>query len=214
VQDATAGVQEQVRAALDEARREIASDQDLRELGITHQVEGLIDSLGGKGDFQQSLGEVIAAAMKGAAKMARREVQQDPDLKKLGIADSLGSLIDGLAEDGRLQEGLQQIVQQALKSASVAAKVEIAEDGDLKKLGITADVSALLDDLGNGRLDLGEHLPKLIEKAMQGALQGAKFEVRIGGDEPSDEPSDGAPAAKRKDKDKQKPKDQPKRRTF
>ncbi|HZT55553.1 MAG TPA: M56 family metallopeptidase, partial [Burkholderiaceae bacterium] len=217
LQDTTAGVQDQVRAALDEARREIRSDADLRELGITKQVEGLIDSLGGRGDFQQSLGEVIAGAMKGAAKMAKREVQQDPDLKKLGIADSLGSLIDGLAGDRRLQEGLQQIVQQALKSAAVAAKVEIAEDGDLKKLGITADVSALLDDLGNGKLDLGGHLPKLIEKAMQGALQGAKFEVRIGDDEPDGE----QPVEKRKEKakddkakDRPKAKDQPKRRVF
>jgi beta-lactamase regulating signal transducer with metallopeptidase domain len=216
-----AGVQERVRAALDEARREIAGDKDLRELGITQQVEGLIDSLGGKGDFQQSLGEVIAGALRGAAKMAKREVQQDPDLKKLGIADSVGSLIDGLATDRRLQEGLQQIVQQALKSAAVAAKVEISEDGDLKKLGITADVSALLDDLGNGKLDLGEHLPKLIEKAMQGALQGAKLEVRFGDDETS---AEGQPAEPRKDKGKGKAKDkatdrtgandQPKRRVY
>jgi len=103
-------------------------------------------------------------------------------------------------------------VQQALKSASVAAKVEIAEDGDLKKLGITADVSALLDDLGKGKLDLGEHLPKLIEKAMQGALQGAKFEVRFGDETSGEEQPSEKP--KSKTKDRTGAKDKPKRRVF
>jgi hypothetical protein len=106
----------------------------------------------------------------------QKEIAADPDLQRLGIADGLGRLIGDLGADGDLRKGLLDLAGQAMRSALQEARVEITADPDLRELGITGEVEALLDDLEAGKLDLETRLPPLIEKAMQGALRATQRE--------------------------------------
>ncbi|MEM7203747.1 MAG: M56 family metallopeptidase, partial [Planctomycetota bacterium] len=72
---------------LAEARMEIRSDSDLRELGLTGDVEELVGSLlgDGDGDFGGALESLIGKAMSQGLAEARMEIRSDPDLRELGL---------------------------------------------------------------------------------------------------------------------------------
>jgi hypothetical protein len=182
-------VHDQVQQGLAEAKREVMNDPDLKELGITNEVGQLIDSIGGGGDFEGSLEAVIKAAMKGAGRMAVKEIRQDPVLKKLGLDDSIEKLVTGLLSDERNQEMLLNFAKQAMHSAAQEAKTEIRADKDLKRLGITGDVEALVDSMLSGKGDFDGSLQRLIEKAMKAGMQ----QAGKGGDS-DDDSEDAAPA--------------------
>ena len=78
-----------LQQGLAEARREIAQDQDLAELGIQDEVVGLLDAIGKGGNFEGALDAVIKAAMQGAGRMAVKEIRADQDLRKVGLGDGI-----------------------------------------------------------------------------------------------------------------------------
>jgi hypothetical protein len=66
-----------MRQAMGEAKREIRADADLRELGITGEVEGLIETLmRGGGDFDGQLQGLIEKAMRGASRQLQIELEE------------------------------------------------------------------------------------------------------------------------------------------
>ncbi len=161
----------QLRAALREARQELQADPDLRELGITDEVTALVDDLAAGKGMQGSLDKVIKAAMKGAGRLAVREIEADEDLRELGLTDEVGKLVTGLLENEHNQELLTGLAKQAAKAAMQKAKAEIRADADLRELGIEGDVEALVDGLlgGAGAGDFESRLERIIDKAMRKA---------------------------------------------
>ena len=68
-------IQQAMQEGLREAKTEIRNDPELKELGISRDVEGLVESiLGGKGDFEGSLTRIIEKAMATEAKKERAKV--------------------------------------------------------------------------------------------------------------------------------------------
>jgi len=181
-----------VRGALAEARKELAADRDLRELGITDDVLGLVDAIEAGRDFGGPLQKVIDQAIAGAGHMARREIEADPDLKKLGIADDVAGLVDSLLNNKDVQAGLGTLAKKAMHQALTEVRAELAADPDMKALGIDKELQAMFDGLEQGRLDL-DGLAPLIQKAIQGAMQGVH---RAGArDDPDDRDAEQAPPA-------------------
>lgn len=178
VPQAEPGVGEQLRKALAQAREELLGDADLRELGITDEVTGLLDDLAAGKGMQGSLDKVIRAAMKGAGRLAIREIESDPDLQELGLTAGIRQLVTGLLEDEHNLELLSGLARQAAASALDQAKAEIRADADLRELGIAGDVEALVDGLLSGKGDFDASLERLIETAMRRAGELAEDEVR------------------------------------
>lgn len=184
-----------MRQALAEARQEIEGDDDLRELGVTSHVVRLLDDLGDGKGIDDSLPELIKAAMHGAGKLALREIEADEDLRQLGIGKGVAHLVEGLLGDERLQEKLGDLVTGALHGALEEAHAEIHGNADLKRLGLTDDVEGLLQGVLHGHGDFDAHLQHLMQKALH-AAQSAGEPPAANDDGVGDEPP--APPAKPK----------------
>ncbi|MEO6594682.1 MAG: M56 family metallopeptidase, partial [Planctomycetota bacterium] len=78
-----------MESGLAEARAELLADKDLRQLGITEEVVDLLDNFGSGKGIDGSIDGIIKAAMKGAGKLVAKELKDDPDLKKLGLASGI-----------------------------------------------------------------------------------------------------------------------------
>lgn len=163
-----------MREGIEEARREIRKDKDLRALGLTGEVEKLLDGILGQGEVD--LGGFIGKAMQAGWKMARKEIRNDRDLQELGIADDVEKFIEGLLGDHEVQQGLQGLIHKAMRGGLRKARAEIENDPDLRRLGISGEVGGLIDGLlggGKGKGDLGGSLERIIERAMQIGLRDA-----------------------------------------
>lgn len=192
-----------IAGGLQEARAEILADDDLRELGIQDEVVELLDRIGDGKDLGGSLDSLLGAALRGAGKLAIREIHADEDLQELGIADGLGTLVEKLLDDEDTQELLSGLIRQAAGSALHEAKVEILDDSDLQELGIAEDVAGLLEGLLDGGKGgdggFAERLHGVIEKAMHGALHGqhgqlrAKVRIEVDGEDDDAKPAPEAP---------------------
>ncbi|MEO6595702.1 MAG: hypothetical protein ABIP94_13195, partial [Planctomycetota bacterium] len=112
----------------------------------------------------------VKAAMQGAGKLVARELKDDPDLKKFGLADGLGKFVTGLLENERNLEMIGDLARRAAESALKEAKFEIRHDSDLKQLGISVDVEGLLDGLFSGNGDFEASLQRIIDKAMKASM--------------------------------------------
>ena len=65
-------------SALDEAKAEIRSDKDLQKLGISKDVERLIDSvMSGQGNFEEDLSGIIEKAMEAAMEEVEGEIERE-----------------------------------------------------------------------------------------------------------------------------------------
>jgi len=170
-------IKQLLNEGLAEARREIKNDSDLKELGITDEVLGLIDDLqDGKG-IEGSLDGVIKAAMKGAGKMVIKELEDDEDLRRLGLDKGIAKLVTGFLENKGNQKLVGELARTALGSALDEAKAEIRADEDLKKLGISGDVERLIDSILSGKGNFEDDLGEVIEKAMEAAMESAEVEI-------------------------------------
>ncbi|MBK8097065.1 MAG: M48 family metalloprotease [Planctomycetes bacterium] len=169
-----------IQQGLAEAKAEIAADEDLAELGIRDDVLGLLDSIGsGKGlNLGESIDGLVGKALRGAARMAKKEIAADEDLRRLGLGDGIGKLIDSLVENEDFTTGLGGLVQQAMKAGVDEALTEIGNDADLRELGLTDDVQGLVRSLLDGDGDFDASLEKVIGKAMKAAMQQAEGEVK------------------------------------
>ncbi|MCR9248093.1 MAG: M56 family metallopeptidase [bacterium] len=172
-----------VTQGLDEARREIRRDPDLRELGITDEVLDLIDGIADGKGIESGLDDVIRAAMKGAGKMVTKELKNDPDLKDLGIADGLTDLVIGFLDNERNQEMIGELANKAMHNAIRQAKREIRDDEDLRRLGITGDIEALIDSVVKGGGDFDGNLGRIVEKATRAALSEVESEIETENEE-------------------------------
>ncbi|MCA8948662.1 MAG: M56 family metallopeptidase [Planctomycetes bacterium] len=163
-----------VESGLAEARREIARDGDLKELGITDEVLGLLDDVADGKGIESGLDDVVRAAMKGAGRMVARELADDHDLRELGIAQDLGDLVTSFLANERNQEMVGELANKALHNALKLAKKELRQDADLQRLGITGDVEALIDGVVTGGGDFEGALGRLVEKAAKAAMSEAE----------------------------------------
>jgi beta-lactamase regulating signal transducer with metallopeptidase domain len=197
-------LQSEIAAALAEARSEVLSDPDLQELGIAEDVAGLIDSIGGEGDrrFPEALEDLIGKALRGAATLAKKELADDPDLRRLGLADGIGKLIDGIAADEAIMADLSELVHGAMRTAAQEAKSEIRADAELQRLGIGGDVEGLVDAVLEGKGDFGASLQQIIEKAMSGAMTEVRRELRGGRGQRAEDEEPPAPPQPAKAKSK------------
>lgn len=174
-----------IEGGLAEARIEIEGDEDLRELGITDEVLGLLESVQNGEGLEESLDPLIKAAMRGAGHLVEKELRADPDLRELGLGDGLGKLVLGFLGDQRNQEMISDFVAKAMRQAAGEVKRELRADPDLRELGIGAEVEGLIDSLLRGG-DIDGQLQGLIEKAMQGASH--KVRIELEENEGSNEP--------------------------
>lgn len=172
-----AEIKKMLDAGLAEARAEIKSDPDLKELGITDEVLGLIDDIqDGKG-IEGSLDGVIKAAMKGAGDMVLKELNEDEDLRRLGLNKGIAKLVTGFLENDGNQKLIGDLARTAIHSAIGEAKAEIRADKDLRKLGLTGDVERLIDSVISGQGNFEKDLEGIIEKAMKAAMAEAEGEI-------------------------------------
>ncbi len=170
-----------LRQGLEEARAEIRKDADLKRLGLTEDVEALVESvLSGKQDFGDALPSLISKAMKGALKEAKVEIRGDADLKRLGLTEDIEKILDGLGdlEGGSFDIDLGGLLGKTVKGALKEARAEIRQDVDLKRLGIAGDIEKILEDLGDLEGGLHIDLGDLLGKTMKGALKEARAEIR------------------------------------
>jgi beta-lactamase regulating signal transducer with metallopeptidase domain len=200
-----------LQQGLGEARAEIENDPDLRELGITDEVTNLIDAIARGEGMGDNLDGLIKAAMRGAGKLAIREIRGDEDLRRLGLTEGIEGLITGLLENEANQDMLLGFAKKAARSALREAKVDIENDQDLRELGIELDVSNLLDSLLDGSSDFDASLQNVIEKAIHGAMKkhgggggnrGHGDDARDDAADDDDEPAREAPKTARKAKSK------------
>ncbi|MCK5943081.1 MAG: hypothetical protein KAI24_13970 [Planctomycetes bacterium] len=163
-------VADELRRGLAEARREIAADEDLRELGITDEVLEMIDGIADGKGIEPQLDGVLRAAMEGAGKIVAAELEADPDLKKLGVDRDLGRLVKGVLGDERNQRMVGEIARTALDEALREARREIRNDPDLKELGIAGDLERLVEGVIAGGGDLEGELQGVLGRALRSAL--------------------------------------------
>lgn len=117
-------------------------------------------------------GREIHHALRAGLAEARAEIEGDEDLRELGITEEVTRLIDDIAAGKGMGEGLDAVVKAAMKGAGKMVEKELRADPDLRELGITVDVEALLGSLFSGKGDFEAQLQGLVEKALQGALHG------------------------------------------
>jgi hypothetical protein len=141
--------------------------------------------------------------MRGAAKLAKKELANDPDLRRMGLADGIGKLIDGIVANEEIMGDLTELVHGAMKTAAQEAKAEIRADAELQRLGIAEDVEGLVEAVLEGRGDFGESLQRVVEKAMSGAMSEVRREVRRKAPAEPDEPAE-PPAPRRAPKEPSK----------
>lgn len=166
-----------LKQGLAEARRELKNDKDLAELGITDEVLDMLDDLAeGKG-IESSLDGVIRAAMKGAGDLVIKELEDDEDLRKLGIDKGILKMVTGLLDNEANQKMIGEFARTALGAALDEAKQEIRADKDLRKLGLTKDVESLIDSIVSGQGDFEGDLDKIIQKAMEAAMAEVEHET-------------------------------------
>ncbi|MFK7740072.1 MAG: M56 family metallopeptidase [Planctomycetota bacterium] len=168
-----AEAQNMLRQGLAEARREIESDDDLRELGITDEVSNLLDGLAaGRGIEQDSINSLVREAMKGAGGMIEKELAGDSDLSRLGLDKALSGLVRNFLGDRHNQEMVADVARQSLDALLHEVTDELNDNVDLRRLGIADHVRGFLSGKGqNGSGNvLNEHgLRSLVERAMQDA---------------------------------------------
>lgn len=179
-----------VQEALEEARREIRSDPDLRGLDITEDVLELVETALSGRDFRGALDTVIDRAIAGAGRMAQRGIERDADLRRLGIAGDLGRLVGDLTQDAELREGLRSLAGVAFEGALNEARAGILADEDLRRLGVAGDLAGIVGNLAEGRLDL-QGLGPVIERAVRAAMRQADDALRERERESETEPGRG-----------------------
>jgi len=196
-----AGLHDVLHKALGEAKVEIQNDKDLRELGITDEVSRLIDDIAAGKGMQGSIDGVIKAAMKGAGHVVVKELQNDKDLRDLGLGDGIAKMVNDLLSNERNQEMFGDFVRRAAEQALSEVKAELRHDPELEKLGITVDVENLIDSVVKGDGKFQVDLQKVIDKAMRAALQHAPEDAgstdATGHDETKPEPKKKAKAPKK-----------------
>lgn len=169
-----------------------------KKLRAAVRIDPLAEPHAGHGAMPS--GREIHDALRAGLAEARAEIEGDEDLRELGITEEVTRLIDDIAAGKGMGEGLDAVVKAAMKGAGKMVEKELRADPDLRELGITVDVEALLGSLFSGQGDFEAQLQALVEKALRGALHGEGHaghgEAHAGhGEEPVvEEP----PAAKKK----------------
>lgn len=98
--------------------KELKSDPDLRAMGLSEAIEGLVTGIVENEANQERFGEFVRRAVDQALRDAKVEIRADPELKKLGITTDVEKLLDGVfAGDGDFNANLQQVIEKALKAA-------------------------------------------------------------------------------------------------
>lgn len=188
-----------VREGLAEARREIESDPDLRELGITDEVARLIEDIGAGKGIENSLDAIIKSALQGATKMVEQELRSDEDLKALGLTDGILKMVTGFLQNPRNQEMISDFALRQAKQAIEGVVAELRHDEGSKSLGIEHDVGSLLGDLLHGG-DFDGHLQQILDKALNHAGKAATIELDTGAGMTQDREEKAPPVKKAKGK--------------
>ncbi len=149
-------MQHEIQKALAEAKLEIANDEGLRELGLTGDVEKLIQRIGAGKDVGDEVSTFVQKATKGAKNLVVKEIRGDADLRELGLTGDVESLVGKLLDGANCDAELDHLIKKAMGSAMHKVTTELRNDPDLKELGLSEDIQGL------------------VEKAMRGALQGMK----------------------------------------
>jgi beta-lactamase regulating signal transducer with metallopeptidase domain len=184
-----------IEGGLAEARAEIEGDEDLRELGITDEVLGLLEGLQNGEGLESSLDPLIKAAMRGAGKLVEQELRDDPELREIGMTDGITKLVLGFLGNERNQEMVSDFAARALRQAMGEVKREIRGDSELRELGIQGEVEGLIESLVRGGGGFDSQLQGLIEKAMRGAQGRVRVELEEGEELVEVEPVEVEPAA-------------------
>lgn len=116
-------------------------------------------------------------ALRSGLAQARVEMLDDKDLRELGITDQVVKLIDDLGAGKGLGDNLDAVVKGAMKGAGKMVKKELANDEDLRELGLTDSVTKLVQSLlENERTQA--MVCDLARSAVERALEDAKHGQR------------------------------------
>lgn len=112
---------------------------------------------------------------------ARREIKADKDLRELGITDEVLAMLEGIEQGEGIEGSLDAVVRAAMKGAGKMVMKELADDADLKKLGLTDGISRLV--LGFLESERNQEIVgDLARQAIEGALRQARAEIRADSD--------------------------------
>lgn len=118
--------QEAVKKAMQEAKAEIADDPDLRELGLTEDINKLMEQVQKGGDLQKSIDAMVAKAMQGATRKVVAEIRGDADLRELGLTGDVeklvGQLLRGEDGDKAIEEMVRKLVGKGIVHFSSGGK--------------------------------------------------------------------------------------------
>jgi beta-lactamase regulating signal transducer with metallopeptidase domain len=111
--------QDAMTKAMKEARAEIADDPDLRELGLTDDVNKLVEQALRGVDLQKTIDSMMDKAMKGATKKVITEIRGDADLRELGLTGDVEDLVARLmrGEDG--DKAIDEMVRKLVGKGAV-----------------------------------------------------------------------------------------------
>lgn len=128
-----------------------------------------IDGFGDMPDIGEELRKGLA--------VARREIRDDKDLAELGITDEVLGMIDGIANGEGIDQHLDGVIKAAMKGAGDMVEKELANDPDLKKMGLDKGIMRMvrgfLENEGSQEM-IGE----FARTAIGSALEEAKQEIR------------------------------------
>jgi hypothetical protein len=111
---------------MQEAKAEIADDPDLRELGLTEDINKLMEQVQKGGDLQKSIDAMVAKAMQGATRKVVAEIRGDADLRELGLTGDVeklvGQLLRGEDGDKAIEEMVRKLVGKGIVHFSSGGK--------------------------------------------------------------------------------------------
>lgn len=116
------GIDAVIRGAMKGAGRmiekELAADDDLREMGMTDGITRLVLGFLENERTQEMISDFALRTAKRAMQDARRDVRADPDLRKLGIDVEVDGLLEGLfTGKGDFDAQLQSLIEKAMQGA-------------------------------------------------------------------------------------------------
>lgn len=117
--------------------KELAADEDLRELGMTEGITRLVTGMLGDERMQEMISDFAHRQIERALHQAKQELRADSDLKRLGIQAEVEGLLDSLLSgQGRFDVQLQGLIEKAMQSGlqveihggDEPLEVEVAEE--------------------------------------------------------------------------------------
>lgn len=130
---------------------------------------GELHGLGEVGDIGELVRQGLAEA--------RLEIENDPDLRELGITDDVSRLLNDIQAGKGIDGSIDGLIKSAMKGAGKMVEKELRADKDLQELGMTDGILKLVHGfMANERNQ--EAMGDMVRGLMDKALEDAKVDLR------------------------------------